>query len=184
MALVSRTVDSSKLNQRIVSKFEQYPEIIEVLDRWILFPNAALVDELEKIAPEVRKIQPPHLPDYLYRGFSTLGHQETFGFVNVGWFRNKVKTGLYGQSTSLRLEKPVSFTTNKDIARGFGSNILSTTSKGVLQHSIWVSDEICYLVAMKRKHKIVESQDEVIVLPSLSEIELTLQPPEPTSKSW
>ena len=179
-----RTYNVKQLNKSVVSKLEKHPDIIELLDYWVLLPDGNIANQLEVYAPIIRKIQSPILPPLLYRGFSTSGYQNTMGLVDNGFFSNSLKKNLAGKWIEFSLTHPLSFTTNRELAKGFGENTVIVKSVDIVEHCIWISPEICYLIALRRNLKSYETNDEVIVLPSAKRISISLLSTDPPSKKW
>ena len=179
-----RPLDKRRLDQKLVALYKNNDKLMVVLDSWILSPDSELNDDLVWAADFVMKTQNPKLPDILYRGMGTFGYQDTMGFT-TGGFRNRVRDELMNKPVSRQITRPVSFTTNSNIARAFGNVIVTANGKDLEDHCLVITDELSAAVCLHRNLRSLVTQDEVVVLPSIKELELTLiKPPKPQSAFW
>lgn len=180
-----RPINIRKLNPVTVKKFQSNPGLIALLDAWVLVPNNDHLPDLIKAAETVRRIQPPQLPHKLFRGFSvSSSYQDHMGLVDKGWFSNSIKKEVVNKPQQYALTRPVSFTTNLGIAKAFGDTIITIPSISVIDHCIWLSDELSYVIALHRNLKKPMTQDEVVVLPSVKTITITVLPYDAPSSKW
>jgi hypothetical protein len=135
--------------------------LIAAADSWALIADRNHLKslyELEKVISALYRFD----TDQYFRGFDVNHFQENFGIKSSTQIGNRFK---YKSA-----ENPISFTTDIRIARGFGSNVVSSTlSECKLLH---FTRELEYLIC-KRRNIALETQKEVILLPPY-EIELIL----------
>lgn len=179
-----RVIDVEGLDYDIVNRFLKDERLIGVLDKWVLSPDRELQVDLLEVRDKITAIQPVTLTGKLYRGFGLVGYQDTMG-LTTGRFLPKLKSGLLNKPVLYEVKNPISFTTNPEIALAFGRNVVSTDAEFVRDHCIVFTDELSYAVSKSRRLKTPVTQDEVLILPSIKEITITLcKPPLPVSSIW
>lgn len=115
---------------------------------------------------------------------STNGYQDTLGFTTGGWF-NKVRKELFNKPTIREITRPISFTTNQEIALAFGDILVQAKTEGLGPHCLIITEELSAAVSIHRNLKTLVTQDEVVVLPTIKKLELTLiKPTKPRSAFW
>lgn len=173
---MQRHIDVKKLDQGILSQLSQHAWLLDVVDAWILSPDARHLSELIKASLALRDIDPRPLPPVLYRGFS-LRHryQDTLGITT--------KTAAVGKQFSYEAKRPLSFSHNLDIAKAFGNVVVSMDSAAIRDHCICLSEELCYLISQRRRIQ-PQTQDEVIVFPSSAPLVLTVCLLKPKTLFW
>jgi len=151
------------LDKTLIAKYERHPDIIELLDDWILAPDGDLLAKLRTHTRTSQSISRLKIGTKLYRGFDpTSSYQDTMGLSIKKWLFNEVKEHRVGDTFEYSIERPLSFTTDIDIARAFGKTIVQLVS--IPDDYIWITDELSSLVS-KRRGIGPETQREVIVLP-------------------
>lgn len=158
-----KDINLSKLDKTLVSKYERYPEIIELLDDWILSPDGDLLDKLRSHTRTLQSIARLKIGTKLYRGFDPKSsYQDTMGLSKKGWLFNEVRDHEVGNTFDYPITRPISFTTDLDIAKAFGKTIVQLVS--IPNDYIWITDELSSLIS-KRRGIGPETQREVIILP-------------------
>jgi len=178
-----RKLDYRLLNHKLVDAYRSNHRLLEAVDDWILCPDQKLTAELDWAAGVVRELQNPKLPKLLYRGMRDQRLTDTLDFTTGGWF-SKVREELMNKPVSRAITRPVSFTTNPDIALAFGTIVVTAESKDVVDHCLVITNELAAAVCLHRNISLV-TQDEVVILPSIKKLDLTLiKPPKPQSANW
>lgn len=157
MAILDKPLDVSKLNQTIVAEYERHDSLMAILDKWILIPNYTLASELRKVRDLVNRLQPHRDPKTkLYRGFrlsnSTQSHTP---------FDSNVKQG---DTVSIEFDSPRSFTSDPDIAAGFGDTIIVIRPGKYVKSFLRITDELSYVIC-KRRNIDPSTQCEWLLLP-------------------
>ncbi len=152
-------VSDKDIDPVVMRELRKYPQLLESLDKWILFSERHLIRDMQALAAIVRKLKP--LPDtqVLYRGFGNWSGQETMGFKT-----SQVKVGDEGEVRAT--DRAISFSTNVNIARSFGK-ILVVSRDWNKASCLYICPELCALVAERRNLPEIETQEEVIVLPPI-----------------
>lgn len=173
MTYAQKYIDPLKLDKEILNKLEKHPELIEILDDWILSPDTALLPKLKQVMLTFNKIQPPPSFDKIYRGFDrTSSYQDTMGLSKKGFFRNTVSKFNLGDKLLYESANPLSFTPDLKIAKDFGSLIVFTQWSKVKERAFYITDEMSYLVS-KRRNLQAATQSEIVVFPG-KPIEFTI----------
>ena len=173
---MQRQIDVKKLDQEILTQLSQHTWLLDVVDAWILSPDARHLPGLIKASATLRDIDPRPLPPVLYRGFSLRhGYQDTLGLTS--------KTATVGKRFCYDAKRPLSFSYNLDIAKAFGNAIVTLDSAVIRDHCICLSEELCYLISQRRRIQ-PQTQDEVIVFPSSAPLVLTVCLLKPKSLFW
>ena len=179
-----RPLDKTKLQSSLVEAYRKNTRLLEVIDSWILSPDAELVKSLIWAKEVIDDLQHPSLPQLIYRGMSTNGYQDTLGFTTGGWF-NKVRKELFNKPTIREITRPISFTTNQEIALAFGDILVQAKTGELGPHCLVITEELSAAISIHRKLKTLVTQDEVVVLPTIKKLELTLiKPTKPRSAFW
>lgn len=135
----------------------------------------------------LRKLQPPALPKTLWRGFELNSpYQDRMDSVDDYWFSSKLKPLATKKPIEYKLKGPLSFTTDRSIAEAFGDVLVTTESAALVEHSLWISDELSWLISERRKLKTAVTQKEVIILPSVKSISVSVVSVKnrPISANW
>lgn len=158
-----KAVDESTLDQSRLKRYNQHPEMIELLDDWILSPDADLLEKLRPYVKKFESIARLRVGTKLYRGFdATSSYQDTMGLSKKKFLFNEVLKHDVGDSFNYVISKPLSFSTDIDIARAFGKTVVELTS--LPGEYIWITDELSTLIS-RRRNIGPETQKEVILLP-------------------
>lgn len=159
-------IDSSKLDKSIVSKLEKHLDLVKLVDDWVLSPNSELLPKLIEAAKIFRSVQTLPKTSILYRGFDPdSNYQDPMGLQD-SWslWRTAKKHGVGDKFTYVN-ERPLSFTTDIGIARAFGSTVIKVSQTTVQNESLWISDELSFLISKLRNLDEAETQKEVILFP-------------------
>lgn len=163
MNVDAKELDLKGLNAERVHNYLDQPEAIKLLAKWVTLPDMHLVGELKEVVDTLNEIAP--LPDTtrLYRGFyPNSAYQDTMGLSKRDWLGSKVKPHVPGEVYEYTLDRPLSFTTDLDIALAYGSTVVELVTQPF--RFIWITDELNLLLGMELR-KEAKSEKEVIVLP-------------------
>lgn len=141
-----------------VKKLQEHPDLIHVMDNWILSPNRELIPKLHELADTVNRLYTHPKVLTLYRGFDLNNYQDSMGIDSPP----TVGQVVYFKSD----ERALSFSTEINIARSYGGIVVGVRLDTTKTSFLNVTPELCYLVGERRNFKNHQTQKEVIVLPS------------------
>lgn len=147
-----------------VKILEKYKDLIEKLDKWVLFADNRLLPDLLKLSKIVDSLYHFKMCK-IYRGFNTNGIQDKMNLVEKGFFGNKIKENIkLGYKFKYETSRPISFSSDLNIAKYFGNIVIETM---LPKNKLVLTNEICYIISKQcRKLKECYSQKEVIVFPN------------------
>lgn len=177
------TYDKEDVDQAIVAKYLKHPDILKLIDDWVLEPKQEYVEKLIAANRVIRSIQPVGNYPKLYRGFSpTNTDQERLGLnVKTWWGGEKGKKAQPGAKFKAASERALSFTHHKATASKFGNYVVSIDPNHYRDHLLDISYELCYAIMQNdpatkdRKFPYYVSYGELILLPTGKEIEFTIE---------
>lgn len=165
-------LDVDKINQ-----LKEYPDLINKMADWIKAPDVTLINSLRELAKLIYSIykddpiigMDPMNSFKAYRGFDINSpYQNTLGLSVVGENSIFITPFEEGHVFSYGSEdRALSLTTSLDpVAKEFGSTIVEVNLCSASEDLLFVTDELCYLVATMSNNKKLFTQKEVILLPS------------------
>lgn len=145
------------LDWKKVDALRGHTQLLKALDSWILIADRKLIPQMIELGQLVRSLYP--IPDELtiYRGFGINGFQENMGLKHIPHLGQVV----HFQSD----ERALSFSTDLNIAKGFGNVVVTTKLQTRRSHFLDITDELSYLVQEMRNIKDFQTQREIILLP-------------------
>lgn len=172
----SRRLDLSEIDPIKLRALIGHRNLIEALDDWILYPDRRLINDLKQLALVVNKLYNYRSKIQLYRGFSPrLNYQDSMGLRDGdGSFFSKIKK--YKKDDVFHYasdDKAISFSTSRDIARGFGTTLVSTVLDPTKQLALIITPELSKIICDRRNITDLQTQEEVIILPPF-EIQFTI----------
>lgn len=151
-----RTVDQSKLDHAKLEELSQHPDLLKVLDSWVLAPDRELVPALKRLGEIVTGLYGFRKDLVLYRGFDpNKRYQDLMGLS---------KANCVGDRCDYRLHSPLSFSTEEGIAEAFGPTLVRTMANPAHTPMLVITDELSTLVSRLRNIN-PETQKEVILFP-------------------
>lgn len=163
---MQRKLDVNKLDDALIDKLKAHQDILSTLNKWIMSPDSTLLPKLIEASEKLIDLDPRVLPSKIYRGVGLRnGYQDTLSIT-----KNNARVGCEIKYTPTR---PISFTTNLDIANAFGNVVVEADTKQLAQRYLWISDELSYLVSRMRNIAPM-TQDEVIIFPTKIPVDLTI----------
>lgn len=171
-------LDPKKLDEKLVDAYFKQTKLLNAIDEWVLNPDYSLLPQLYEVRDLVNKLQPHRDPKTkLYRGFSINGTmQNFFGLKENEDYKNPNK------DFKIQIENPTSFTSNYDIAAGFGSCVITTTPGANLKQFLRMTDELSAAVCRNRNIP-PETQYEWIFLP-INSTEMSIRFLKYTKPAW
>lgn len=108
---------------------------MDVIKRWVKHSDnwdkiKPEIPELKAVAKKIHAAQPIRLPKYLYRGVARSNSYD-WGVIKNGWLKNEIDPDKENKPFKVIFERPMSFTTDLDIAKHFGSH-------GLFKYSVCV----------------------------------------------
>ena len=150
------TFNVSKLNKAIIKKLLEHPDLIEDTDKWIAQPDPKLLPSLIKGRDIINKIYGFGYTTgmkrfHVYRGFDSgfwTRRQQQLNLTKGG-FWNKLKQEVEpGYKFTYKIERPLSVTTDIEVAKAFGAHILEATIS--TKDAFLITDELVYLISLNR----------------------------------
>lgn len=169
MPLDEKDVDMAK-----VQALRKHMPLVKALDQWILTPDHDLLPRMRELEKVVRHIYTLPRVMTLYRGFDLNSHQDSLGLKKLP----HVGQNVHFESDS----KPLSFSTEIDIARAFGGVVLSAQFDTRKTSMLYITDELSYLVSELRNLDL-RTQKEVVILPP-SKFDATVVQAKSSPFSW
>jgi hypothetical protein len=159
-------LDTTHLSRSHLQQLKQREDLLEALDEWVLSPDAKLLPKLKELAQFLAKIYGLNHKLTVYRGFDPDdSYQDTMGLSEKGFFSNKVHPHEVGQIFRYASkDRPLSFSTDLEIAHAFGTTVITTTLDPAHQSFLILTDELMALLS-ERRNIPAETQKEVILLP-------------------
>lgn len=156
-----RDIDKSKVDWKLVNYYLSHPKLMENLDRWVLSPDYDNMPDLVKLRELINRMQPERKDIPVYRGFN-LGErtQNTHGFVY------EVLKNIPKGKLMLTINTPVSFTTDVEIAKSFGSTVIKIQPGVYTKYFLRMTDEISAALCRMRNIPL-QTQHEWIFLPDV-----------------
>jgi hypothetical protein len=165
-------LEVSNIDINVINEFNKHKDLLKALDDWVLVPDMKLLSSLKKLAELVKEIHSDNIvfkeSFKVYRGFDLNSkYQDTMGLSKKGVLFNEIKPFPLNHVFSYDNDKtPLSFTTVLDpVAKTFGPTIVETELHCNEDNFLFISDELCYLVATMRNHAKMFTQKEIILLP-------------------
>jgi hypothetical protein len=161
----SAGLKDSEVDVQKLHALERQPALIDALDAWIRMPDKNLYPRLTELAALV--LETYELPHSIaiFRGFDPQSpYQNTMGLAQKGLMFNTVKPHAVGETHHYEDSKPISFTTDENIARAFGKVVIRMEVNPRTQPALVITPELCALVC-KRRNVEPQTQKEVILLP-------------------
>lgn len=154
-------IDPAKL-----AELERREGVIEGLVQWIRLPEPKLYPVLAELSAVVRSLYdfPATLP--VWRGFDLQSpYQNTMGLSVKGLLSNSVKKGiLVGSLHRWCDDRPISCTSDPEIAQAYGSVVVGLEVQPNMPGSLVITPEL-YAIVCARQDVAAQSQSEVILLP-------------------
>lgn len=155
-------LDTEILNWDIIHKLEQHSELIKALDMWVLIPDVTLLPKLVDLAKIVKALYDIPVKQKIYRGF-------TLDKVYQNDLDLKIKDIEIGKHLIyISKDKPLSFSLELAIAKAFGNIVVEADLDSSEILSLFLTPELNYIIAKRRRHKLIKTQHEVILLPPFS----------------
>lgn len=156
-----KDLDSNKIDWKMVDYYLSHPKLMETLDAWVLSPDYDNMPNLLKLRELINKMQPEKTNRILYRGF-ILGesYQNTHG-LDYGHMKDAPKGKL-----QIEISTPVSFTTDLEIAKSFGSTVIGIRPGYHTKYFLRMTDEISAALCRMRNIDL-QTQYEWIYLPDV-----------------
>lgn len=155
-----KKLDESRIDWKMVDYYLSHGQLMKSLDHWILSPDYDNLSKLIPVRTLINNTQP--LKTYnseIYRGFSFKAvMQNDMGIQHSETLRN-TKTML-----DIKLNVPISFTTDLEIAESFGSSIIGWVPGVDVVRLLRITDEVAAAICKLRNIK-PETQYEWIFLP-------------------
>lgn len=169
-------LDRRNVDMRLVDEIKtRFPDAVDILDKWVLFADVKYLDTMQPLIDFVQ-VEYQSIDNVLYRGFNLRGIQNNLGLKRSGLFKSASKLDI-GEVQVVKIDAPVSFTTDPVIAADFGSHIVEVRSYDS-SDVFPISDELLYIINEKRnllnRNRTMIGQGEVIVLPGKSPLEIEL----------
>ena len=161
---LEKPIDFRQLNQTVLKTLARHPDLVAVVDDWILMPDRKHLVDLIAAGKVLEKIQ-PFPRQRVWRGFDPASsYQDTMG-LSKDWilWRQALKHEV-GERFEYTQQHPMSFATDLDIAQAFGRTVVEIDLTVLRNSVVWVSDELSALISDRRNIQPV-TQREVIVLP-------------------
>lgn len=162
--LATKPIDWREINQSQLKALAKQPELLELIDQWILLADREHTPALVKASALLERIQ-PFARRKVWRGISpTSGYQDTMGLSKDWVLWKQALRHEVGDHFEYDQRYPLSFTTDLDIAKKFGSTIIEIDLTVLKNPVVWISDEVCALIS-ERNNLAPQTLREVIVLP-------------------
>lgn len=186
MFLSKVTFDEKDLSKSKLEKLRKFPELIDALYFWIAMGRYESIPDLIELARQVKLIYRFVGKKELYRGFRPkFNGQNNMGLAsNVFLIFNKTNNIHFGKVYQYSGDKEsISFTTEIDVARGFGGTIIRFQADFAKDNLLVITDELMYLVCEKHNFEL-QSQREVVLLPPFNIEFDVIEHNGKTSPSW
>lgn len=144
----------NSLDKNKINELKKHKDLLNSLNEWIMIADRNLLPDILKLAKIIKNME-KQSDIILYRGFSLNSFQEDLNLTNPK---------LHGSYKFTSLEKPVSFSKSKDIAQAFGHILIETRINNKYDFLV-ITNELNFLIHEMRNLKIIETQEEVILLP-------------------
>lgn len=162
-----KSFDTSKLNHKKIEKLLKYPDLLNALEEWIFIaPDRNLLPKLKQLSEMIDKLYNFNYNTKIYRGFYLRnGYQNNMGLTNDFFLFKLLKKGVKpGYEFTYKVTNPISFSTDFNIAKAFGSVIIET--KLPKHNKLVITNELSYILSkMRNFKKLNQTQEEVIILP-------------------
>lgn len=160
-------MDESKLDHKKIEKLLKYPDLLNALDEWIIFPDRNLLPKLKQLSQIVDRLYNFNYQNSkIYRGFSkNNNYQDKMDLIDKHFLFNSLKKDVKpGYEFRYKVTNPISFTTNVNIAKDFGSIVVESNLPK--HNKLVITNELNYIILkMYNNLKPNKSQYEVIVFP-------------------
>ncbi|AXH70789.1 hypothetical protein [Vibrio phage BONAISHI] len=157
----------ASIDKKILERIEKLPEaLLEALDDWILVPDAKLIPKLMELSKAIAPLYGKQSLKLL-RGFGGAPeYQDTMGLeFESGFWRRGLKAKI-GDEFKYANERPLSMTTDLDIAAAFGDNVVRTTQEiKMFDNNLPITSELSYIVSKRRNLGETKTQKEVVLFP-------------------
>lgn len=156
-----KDLNSNNIDWKMVDYYLSHSKLMETLDAWVLSPDYSNMPNLLKLRELINKMQPEKTNRILYRGF-ILGesYQNTHG-LDYGHMKDAPKGKL-----QIEINTPVSFTTDLEIAKSFGSTVIGIRPGHHTKYFLRMTDEISAALCRMRNIDL-QTQYEWIYLPDV-----------------
>lgn len=155
-----KMLDPSTIDWKMVDYYLSNRKIIDTLDHWILIPDYDNLPTLLKVRDLINNAQP--LKTYnneIYRGFSfKAAMQNSMGIVHDARLTNQ------NHRFDIKLDVPISFTTDLEIAESFGSTVLGIVPGTDVTKFLRITNEMAAAIC-KLRNIDLQTQHEWIFLP-------------------
>lgn len=162
-------LDPSKIDKSIVSKYLAEERLMESLSEWTLLADSRHLSDLQKVAELVRKLQSPKIPSIVFRGFRPNGLQDNLGTVKKKFLFNEIVHHDERSVFRYKPVRPLSFTSEVEIARAFGDIIVEADIRKIGDHCLLITDELAYAIGVNKLGP-PHTQREIVVFPSVGEL--------------
>lgn len=154
MSKAYKKLEIDKLDKDLLKKFYVLLDDLEILNNSMFISDNNNHEKLVELNNKITKIISNPKDLILYRGFDN-GFQDNLGFLKDDINKQK----------KITFKRDVSFSLDKEIAEGFGSNILSTVTNNKTNF-LYIHDELSYIIQKEYrniKDKDMQTQKEIIV---------------------
>lgn len=167
-------VDVNTLDKKKIQELEKYPEMIDLVGKWSMLPDRALLPDLIKYGEIIQDLYQFNQPVKLYRGFNPTREDTQ---ITMGLDLNKALKLKVGKTFTYRSEWPLAMSTTSNVAGSYGNFIVSAVLNPLKTPLFFFTNELIYLA--KEFHlgsakvfpfiNYLSTSKEVILLPPYNE---------------
>ena len=140
-------VGKDEVDLELVQEYLKHMDLLNDLANWTQFANYDMLPSLIKLRTLVNKLQPhTDTETILYRGMGLdIKYQNNLSLKPDDKYKNS------NFKFKVLLDKPISFSTNEEIATDFGSSVIEIKPGKLIPNFLRITPEISWALASRNK---------------------------------